>query len=62
MREKKTSMHVKSLIMSFGSIIDIKKEVPCLVSLLASIVFYNSFGVKEHIYLDIGMKCEKWEE
>ena len=52
MIEKKTSMHFRSLIMSFGSIIDITKKVPSLVSFIASIVLNNSFGV-ENIFIEL---------
>ena len=45
-KRKKTSMHFGSLIMSVKSIIDISKKVPRLVSLIASIVFKNTFGVE----------------
>ena len=50
MREKKTSMHFESLIMSFESIIDLIKKVQSLMSSVASVVFKNSFEVENHIH------------
>ena len=50
MTEKKTRMHFGSLIKSFESMIDITKKVPSLVSLIASMEFNSSFGVKNRIY------------
>ena len=44
MREKKTSMHVGNLTKSFESVINITKQVLSLVSLIAFIMFNNSFG------------------
>jgi len=43
MIEKKTSMRSGSSTKSFESIIDITKKVPSFGSLVASIVFDNSF-------------------
>jgi len=48
-REKKTSMHFGSLIMTFESIIDIIRKVLSLMSILASIVFNNLFEMENHI-------------
>ena len=48
-REKKKSMHFGSLIMSFESLMDIAKKVPCLGSLTAFIGINNQFGVKDSI-------------
>jgi len=50
MKEKKTSIYFGSLIVRFESIIDITKKVPSLVSFIVSIVFNQSFKVKNHIY------------
>jgi len=50
MREKKTSMHYGTLIMSFKSIIDITKEVPSLESSIASIMFNNLFRMENYIF------------
>ena len=49
-RAKKINMHFGSLIMSLEAIMDITKQVPNLVSVIASIVFNASFRVKNHIY------------
>jgi len=37
--EKKIRMHFGRLIMSYGSIIDARKKIPILLSLIASMVF-----------------------
>jgi len=46
MREKKTSLHLGSLAMSFKSIVDITMKVPSLMSFIASIVFMTHLGWK----------------
>ena len=48
-REKKKSMRFGSLIMSFESLMDITKKVPCLGSLIAFIGIDNIFEVKNYI-------------
>ena len=47
---KEDSMHFESLIKSFESIVDITRKVSSLMSLVAFIVFNNSFRVENHIY------------
>ena len=42
MGKKKTSIHSRRLFMSFGSIMDFSKEIPSLLSLIASPEF-NDF-------------------
>ena len=39
-------MHFRSLIISFESIVAVTKELVSLATLIASIVFNDSFGVK----------------
>ena len=36
--------------MKFGSTMDFTKEMPCLLSLIASILFNEAIGVKDYIY------------
>ena len=47
---KEDSMHFGSLIKSFQSIVDITRKVSSLMSLVAFIVFNNSFRVENHTY------------
>jgi len=49
MRKKKQSIQFGILFMSFESIIDFTKKIPSLVSLIASMVFNDSFGVESYI-------------
>ena len=50
MREKNTSMHFGSLVMTFKSIIDFTKKVPSLMSFATSSAFNDSLGVECHTY------------
>jgi len=47
---KKASIYLENLFMSFESIMNFVKKIPSLVSLIASIVFNDSFGVENCIY------------
>ena len=58
MRENKKSLHFRSLVKSFQSIINITNKVQSLISLTTSIVFRNLFGLKVVI---IGHVNEMWE-
>jgi len=60
MREKKTSMHFGSLLMSFKSIIDIIKKVPSLVSFIVSIAMTH-LGWKAILFGLIN-EVKKWGE
>jgi len=48
LREKKTSMYFGNSLMSFESMMDFKKKITTLVSLIAHIVFNNSFRMKHY--------------
>ena len=59
-KERKEDKHIfGSLIKIFESIINITRKVPSLVSLIAFIMFNNSFGAEKPYLVDIWMKYEK---
>ena len=45
-REKKKTLHIRSLIRSIGFIIEIIMKLPSLMTLMSSFMFNGSFGVK----------------
>jgi len=48
--EKKICMYFRELIMKFGSTMDFTKDILSLLRLIASIVFNDSFVMKNYIY------------
>jgi len=50
-REEKSNMYFRGAsLMSFGSNMDFTKEIPSLLSLIASFVFKDSIGMENYIH------------